>query len=70
MDELKKLLMDLGRDAKLADEYEHDPDAVMKARGLPEEARKAMKAKDVDSVRKLSGLGECHLANSTIKCHD
>lgn len=70
MDALKQLLKELGSDAKLAAEYEHDPDSVMKARGLPDDAVQAMKAKDVDTVRKLSGLAECHLSNSTIKCHD
>jgi hypothetical protein len=70
MNELKKLLVDLGRDAKLSAEYEQDPDAVMKARGLPDEARKAMKAQDVQAVSKLSGLNDCHLTNKTIKCHD
>lgn len=70
MEALKKLLKDLGGDAKLAAEYEADPDAVMKARDLPEEARKAMREKDVEAVRKLAGLGEVHLVNSTIKCHD
>lgn len=70
MESLKQLLRDLGGDAKLAAEYQADPDAVMKARGLPDEARKAMKAKDVETVRKLAGLGEVHLVNSTIKCHD
>ncbi|MDZ7791793.1 MAG: hypothetical protein U5L08_15120 [Xanthomonadales bacterium] len=70
MEALRKLLKDLGSDAKLAAEYERNPDEVMKARGLPEDARAAMKGKDVEAVRKLAGLGEVHLSNSTIKCHD
>ena len=45
MEALRKLLKDLGSDAKLAAEYERSPDEVMKARGLPEDARAAMKAK-------------------------
>ncbi len=70
MQALRKLLKDLGSDAKLAAEYEDNPDAVMQARGLPEDARAAMKREDVEAVRKLSGLAEVHLSNSTIKCHD
>lgn len=70
MKELKRLLKDLGSDAALAAEYEKDPDGVMKRRELPEEAREAMKRNDVDAVRRLSGLREVHLTNSTIRAHD
>lgn len=70
MDALKRLLKDLGGDANLVEEYERDPDSVMKERSLPDEAREAMKRKDLDAVRRLSGLGEVHLTNSSIKSHD
>lgn len=70
MQELKQLLKDLGSDAELAAEYEKDAEAVMQRRGLSREARDAMKAKDVDAVRRLSGLREVHLTNSTIHAHD
>lgn len=70
MDTLKQFLQDLGRDAKLAAEYESDPEDVMKRRGLSGEAREAIRRKDVDSVRRLSGLSKVHMTNSTIKSHD
>jgi len=69
MEELKQLLKDLGSDATLAAEYEKDPDAVMMHRGIDEEARKAMKEKDTDAVRRLAGLRDVHLTNSTITTH-
>jgi len=70
MDALKQLLKELGSDAKLAAEYEKDPGGVMKTRGLSDEARDAMERKDVDAVRRMTGLGEVHLSNSTVKSHD
>jgi hypothetical protein len=70
MEALKQLLKDLGSDAELAAEYEKDPDGVMAKRDIPDEAREAMKRKDLDAVRRLSGLREVHLSNSTIQSHD
>lgn len=70
MDALKQLLKDLGSDAGLSAEYEKDPDGVMQKRGLSDEAREAMKHRDLDAVRRLSGLGEVHLTNSSVKSHD
>lgn len=70
MEALKQLLKDLGSDAELAAEYEKDPDGVMKKRGIPDEARKAMISKNLDEVRRLSGLRDVHLINSTIHAHD
>ncbi|RFF27062.1 MULTISPECIES: hypothetical protein [unclassified Wenzhouxiangella] len=70
METLKQLLKDLGSDAKLAAEYEKDPDGVMEKRDLSDEAREAMKRKDLDAVRRLSGLDEVHLTNSTVNAHD
>lgn len=70
MEELQRLLKDLGSDAELAAEYERDPEGVMKSRGLSAEAIDAMKRKDVDAVRRLSGLKDVHLTNSTIHSHD
>jgi len=70
MQALKQFLIDLGADAALAAEYERDPDAVMQARGLSDEERAALRQGDIDAVRRLSGLREVHLTNSTIKSHD
>jgi len=70
MDALIRLLKDLGSDAELAAEYEKNPDEVMEKRGLSEEARRAMKSKDLDAVRRLSGLREVHLSNSSVQSHD
>jgi hypothetical protein len=70
MEALKQLLKDLGSDAELAAEYEKDPDGVMKKRGIPDEAREAMIRKDLDAIRRLSGLDEVHLTNSSVHSHD
>lgn len=69
MDNLKKLLLDLGQDAALERAYENDPDAVIAKYGLDDAAAAALKAGDLDTLRKLSGLDELHLTNSTIKAY-
>lgn len=66
MSELTRLLKQLGEDSKLHDEYVADPKRVMKERGLKEEEIQAMLEKDVDKLRKLSGLNELK-SNSTVK---
>lgn len=67
---LKQFLEDAGSSAKLAAEYAHNPDEVIKRRRLPEEDHEAIKRKDTDTVRRLSRLREVHLMNSTINSHD
>ncbi|MEN1728527.1 MAG: hypothetical protein AAGJ52_08800 [Pseudomonadota bacterium] len=69
MSELIRLLKDLGQDAKLAAAFEQDPDSVLKHYDLSDEAIKALKAGDIDAIRKLSGLDDVHMTNSTIKSH-
>lgn len=56
MSELTQLLKQLGEDSKLQDEYVADPKKVMKERGLEDAEIQAMLDKDLDKLRKLSGL--------------
>lgn len=56
MSKLKELLIDLGSDASLQDEYEKDPTGVMGRYGLTEEETQAMLDKDLDRLKQLSGL--------------
>ncbi|QKK01567.1 MAG: hypothetical protein HND55_02205 [Pseudomonadota bacterium] len=69
MSELTRLLMELGENAKLHDAYVADPKTVMQERGLTEEEIRAMLDKDLDTIRKLSGLDKLK-SNSTIKACD
>jgi hypothetical protein len=66
---LKQLLIDLGRDAELADDYRENPKAVMKKYELDDRAVLAMLNNDVEAVKKLSGLDEVH-SNGVIKAHE
>ncbi|HSH27964.1 MAG TPA: hypothetical protein VK972_09415 [Wenzhouxiangella sp.] len=66
MSELTRLLKQLGQDAKLHDQYLADPEAVMRKRGLDKAEIQAMLDKDVDRLRKLSGLEDLK-SNSTVK---
>lgn len=70
MSKFVELLENLGRDAELAAAYEKDPQSVLDQYDLTEEERKAMLDRDVDAVRKLSGLASVRMTNSTIKTHE
>lgn len=69
MSELTRLLKQLGEDSKLHDEYVADPKKVMKERGLKDEEIQAMLDKDVDKLKKLSGLEELK-SNGTVQACD
>ena len=67
MSELVRLLKDLGQDAKLAEAYEKDPDAVLKKYDLSDDEIKALKSGDLDKIREVSGLDEVHVTKSTVR---
>lgn len=69
MSELTRLLKQLGEDSKLHDEYVANPEKVMKERGLKDQEIQAMLAKDVDKLKKLSGLDELK-SNGTVHACD
>lgn len=56
MSDLTKLLKQLGEDPKLHEKYVADPKGVMKEWGLKDEEIQAMLDKDLDKLRKLSGI--------------
>lgn len=70
MSDLTRLLERLGKDATLEGDYQKDPKSVLDQYELTEEERKAMLDRDVDAVRKLSGLESVRMTNSTIKAHE
>lgn len=67
MSELVRLLRDLGQDARLAESYEKDPDAVLKQYDLSDDEIKALKSGDLDKIREVSGLDEMHITKSTVR---
>jgi hypothetical protein len=69
MSKLADLLVDLGKNADLQDEYARDPKAVMSRYGLADEEMKAMLDKDVDKLKKLSGLDSLK-ANGNVQAYD
>lgn len=69
MENLRKLLFDLGADAELARSFEQNPDEVLVEYSIDGAAAKAIKSADLEALRKLSGLDELHLTNTTIKAY-
>lgn len=67
MSELVRLLKDLGQDARLAEAYEKDPDAVLKQYDLSDAEVEALKSGDLDKIREVSGLDEVHVTKSTVR---
>jgi len=68
---LLDLMKKLGSDARLAKEYDKDPDAVMRRAGLSDEERQAMSASDYEAIKRLTGLEDGQFAtNHTIKAYD
>lgn len=69
MSKLRELLVNLGRDTELHDAYLADPRKVMAEYELTEEEVQAMLAKDLDAVKRLSGMDRLQ-SNSIIKAYD
>lgn len=69
MSGIKQLLIDLAKDAKLQDEYKSAPEEVIQRYKLSGEEQKALLAKDVETVKRLSGLDNLK-ANGFILAHD
>lgn len=71
MSKLLEFMRELGRNAALAEEYEKDPEAVMRRMKLSDEERRAMLEKDYEAIKKLSGLRDGQFATqSTILAYD
>jgi hypothetical protein len=66
---LRQLLVDLGKSASLHDEYVEGPEAVMAKYKLSQKEIDAMLAKDIEEVKRLSGMDNLK-SNSTISAHD
>lgn len=69
MSKLADLLVDLGRNADLKDAYESDPKEVMARYGLSDEEMRAMLDKDLDKLKKLSGLDSLK-SNGNVHAYD
>lgn len=71
MSKLLDFMLELGRDAALADEYQRAPDAVMLRAGLSDEERRAMLDRDYEAIKRLSGLVDGQFAtNHTVFAYD
>jgi len=66
---LKQLLIDLAKDAELQDQYESAPEETMQRYKLSDEEIKAMLAKDIEAVKRLSGLDSLK-SNGNIQAYD
>lgn len=71
MSRLLELMRELGRNASLAQEYEIDADAVMQRAGLSEEEQRALREKDYEAIKRLTGLDDGQFAtNHSIWAYD
>ena len=69
MSRLPELLKDLAADAEIHEAYLKDPHAVMDKYDCTEEEKKAMLAKDVDTLKRLTGMDNLK-TNGTVSAHD
>lgn len=69
MSGLKQLLIDLAQDAELQEEYESAPEKTMQRYELSDEEIKAMLAKDVEALKRLSGLDKLK-SNGHVQAYD
>lgn len=70
MSKLVELMQQLGADAKQAEAFEKNPDAVMKEAGLSTDEMDALKSGDIERLKKETGLENLERINSTIKAYD
>lgn len=69
MSRLAELLKELGQKADVYKAYIDNPEAVMKDYDLNQDEVRAMLDKDLEAVKRMSGL-ENLKTNSTISAHD
>jgi hypothetical protein len=69
MSRLPELLKELGKHADEYEAYIKDPHGVMDRYGCTDEEKKAMIAKDIEAVKRLSGMDNL-VSNQTIKAHE
>lgn len=69
MSKLSQLLMDLGKNTDLHDAYVDNPKEVMSHYQLTDEETQAMLDKNIEKLKKLSGLDTLK-SNSTVKACD
>ncbi len=69
MSKLADLLRELGQNSELAEAYKRDPKDVMTRAGLSDEEIQAMLDKDVETLKKLSGLEKVK-SNGIVNSHD
>jgi hypothetical protein len=70
MSKLVDLLRDLGKDADLCEAFKEDPDAVCDRYGLDDAQKTALKAGDVEAVKKAAGLSNASLTNGVITAYE
>lgn len=69
MSALANLLKNLGSDPDLAEQYKQDPRGTMQRAGLNDEEIQAMLDKDLEKLKKLSGLENLR-SNGVIDSYD
>jgi len=69
MSKLADLLVELGKHGNLYERYRQDPEQVMREHGLSDEEMAAMLAKDVEKLKRLSGLDNLR-SNDSVHSHE
>lgn len=71
MSKLLDLMRRLGSDAALAEAYRKDPEAVLRREGLSEEEADALRRKDMEAIKRLTGVpGHLFATNEIIRAYD
>lgn len=68
MSRLTELLKELGKHADVYEAYIKDPHVVMDKYHCTDEEKKAMLAKDVESLKRMTGMDNL-VSNQTVKAH-
>ena len=66
MSNLLELMRELGRNAALAEEYKANPDVVMRNASLSDEEARALREKDYDAIKRLTGLSDGQFATNQV----
>jgi len=70
MNKLLQMLRDIGSDANTHQQFEADQEALMNRYGLDEQEKNAVRACDIDAIKKLTGASDVRLTKTSIDLYE
>lgn len=70
MNKLLELLRDIGKDARLQQEYEDSCEALMERYGLDDNEKQALLRCDLDRIKSLTGASDVRMTKTIIEVYD